>query len=92
MALMVASDSMVLKSLLITNRIQGEMKLDTYEVTWVNGHTEFVQADVIRRPNPIQVEFLRNFDGNYKLMLAVHILDLRTIRNVITESCANFTG
>jgi len=67
-----------------------------YEITWKNGHVEYVHADQVMWPNnmarmfggadtPSRVVFHGYVDGVWTLVLSALEDDIRTIRNCTTE-------
>lgn len=69
--------------------------LQTYEITWQNGHVERIQAHQVTYPNnaarlffhrdlPDLVEFHGEFAGRWLLQLRADLADIRTIRNLTT--------
>lgn len=71
---------------------------DTYEITWENGHVEQIVAHQVAWPNNASIlfghstagarliTFHAEVDGRWTLMLQAREADIRTVRNVATES------
>lgn len=61
--------------------------LVAYEVTWMSGHAEHIQAhSVTVDANPSRVRFHAEIDGRIRLVLDARADDIRTIRDMATES------
>jgi hypothetical protein len=70
--------------------------LQTYEITWQNGHIERVLAHQVSYPNNHRslfgreedvaqiIEFHGEVNGRWLLQLRVHADDIRTVRNLTT--------
>lgn len=69
--------------------------LTTYEITWMSGHVERVQAHSVMYPNTFsilggpggkqRVQFHGEIDGRWRLVLSALDEDIRTIRDCATE-------
>ncbi|HEY1394983.1 hypothetical protein [Roseateles sp.] len=69
----------------------------TYEITWVNGHTEKIQAHQVTWPNSMalafggrddrkqRIQFHADINGQWTLQLSAWEDDIRTVRNCATE-------
>lgn len=70
-----------------------------YEITWANGHTEYVVAHQVIWPStasalfggpaqPSRIMFHAYIDGVWTLQLSALEEDIRTVRNAATETAA----
>ena len=66
--------------------------IQTYEVTWINGHTEHVEAHQVsfpgsftmfgEQPRDPRIAFHGEIDGHWRLVLTCREADVRTVRNI----------
>lgn len=78
--------------------------LVSYEITWVSGHVETIQAHQVTWPGDSRgmfgvvdvkaterARFMGEINGRWVLVLEARVEDIRTIRNKVTESIVEVT-
>ena len=71
--------------------------LDIYEITWVSGYSERLEAHQVSYPGNLpglfgepprepRIQFHGEFDGSWRLVLSARMADVVTVRNVSRTS------